>query len=108
MGTMTVGIAEARNDLSAVINRAAYGKEAVILHSRGKPKAAVINYEDYLLFQVWREALAETKTDQLRVLEQARNLRARIQARIGGFLPDSAEELDRLREERIHELSSLH
>ena len=41
----------ARNDFSTVLNRAAFGKERVILKRRGKPIAAVVSMEDLLLLQ---------------------------------------------------------
>jgi len=41
-------------------------------------------------------------------LEQARAVREKIAARVGGFLPDSADELRQLREERTDELAGLH
>ena len=40
-------------------------------------------------------------------LDQARAVRAKIAARAGGILPDSADELHELREERTDELASL-
>jgi hypothetical protein len=41
-------------------------------------------------------------------LDQARAVREKIAARVGGFLPDSADELRELREERTDELAGLH
>ncbi len=41
-------------------------------------------------------------------LDQARAVREKIAARLGGFLPDSADELRELREERTDELAGLH
>ncbi len=40
-------------------------------------------------------------------LDQARAVRAKIAARAGGILPDSADELHELREERTDELTGL-
>jgi hypothetical protein len=40
-------------------------------------------------------------------LDQARAVREKIAARVGGFLPDSADELRELREERTDELAGL-
>jgi len=44
----TVG---ARNDFSTVVNRAAFGKERVILKRRGKPIAAVVSMDDVKLLE---------------------------------------------------------
>ena len=45
----------ARNDFSAVLNRAAFGKERVILKRRGKAIAAVVPMDDLLLLQAWED-----------------------------------------------------
>ncbi len=42
---MTFTTVEARKQISEVINRAAYGKEGVILTRRGKPVVAVVPIE---------------------------------------------------------------
>lgn len=42
-----VSIAEAKRDLSRLVNRAAYGHEVIILASRGQPKAVLLGIEDY-------------------------------------------------------------
>jgi prevent-host-death family protein len=43
---MTFTTVEARKQIGEVINRAAYGKERVILTRRGKPVVAVVPIED--------------------------------------------------------------
>ena len=43
---MTISTREARENFSDVINRAAYGKERVILTRRGKPLVAVVPIDD--------------------------------------------------------------
>jgi prevent-host-death family protein len=42
-----VSIGQVKRDLSELVNRVHYGRERIILTSRGKPKAALINIEDY-------------------------------------------------------------
>jgi prevent-host-death family protein len=42
----TTSISELKSALSEFLNRAAYGRERIIVASRGKPKAAVISIED--------------------------------------------------------------
>jgi prevent-host-death family protein len=49
MGVMTTG--KARSVLSDVVNRAAYGKERVVLTRRGKELAAVVPMEDLRLLE---------------------------------------------------------
>lgn len=46
-----ISTTEARRDFAAAINRAAYGKERLILHRRGKDLAAVIPVEDLALLE---------------------------------------------------------
>ena len=41
-----VSISELKDGLSEFINRAAYGRERILILSRGKPKAAVISVRD--------------------------------------------------------------
>ncbi len=43
--------AEARERLSELVNRAAYGKERVLLSRRGKPVAAVVSLDDAAVLQ---------------------------------------------------------
>jgi len=68
---MTITTGKAREQLSNVINRAAFGKERVVLTRRGKEIAAVVPIEDVKLLEELedcidleevRAALAETKS----------------------------------------------
>jgi prevent-host-death family protein len=45
-GAMTVSVSELKNALSEILNRAAFGRERIVVASRGRPKAAVISIED--------------------------------------------------------------
>jgi prevent-host-death family protein len=45
--TSQVSIAQAKRELSQLVNRAAYGHEVIILSSRGRPKAVLMGLEDY-------------------------------------------------------------
>jgi len=42
-----VSIGQVKRDLSDLINRVSYAGERIIITSRGKPKAALVNMEDY-------------------------------------------------------------
>ncbi len=68
---MTISTVKAREQLSTVINRAAFGKERVVLTRRGKEVAAVVPIEDVKLLEELedridleeaRAALAETRS----------------------------------------------
>lgn len=42
-----VSIGTVKRDISELINRVAYGRERIMLTSRGKPKAALVSIDDY-------------------------------------------------------------
>lgn len=42
-----VSIGQVKRDISELVNRVAYGREQIVLTSRGKPKAALISVEDF-------------------------------------------------------------
>jgi prevent-host-death family protein len=54
----TTSISELKSALSEFLNRAAYGRERIIVSSRGKPKAAVISIEDLRRLEELEDALA--------------------------------------------------
>jgi len=54
----TTSISELKSALSEFLNRAAYGRERIIIASRGKPKAAVIGIEDLRRLEELEDALA--------------------------------------------------
>ncbi len=43
-----IGVADAKRDLSIVINKVAFTHEPVIVTSRGKPKAVLMGHEEFL------------------------------------------------------------
>jgi prevent-host-death family protein len=53
-----ISVSEMKDTLSEILNRAAYGRERIIVASRGKPKAAVISVEDLRLLEELEDALA--------------------------------------------------
>ena len=98
-------IAEARNTLSALINKVAYGGIRVTLESRGKPKAVLVSLEDL-------EKLKRLDTDgrgaaAARLLVRARSLRERIHARRREHVADSASVVEQLRKGRVREFSGM-
>lgn len=72
----TVSTSQLKNRLSEYLNRVAFGRERIIVASRGKPKAAVISLADLELLeeleeaQAAREALAEYECGETISLEQ--------------------------------------
>ena len=109
MEVTDVGIAEARRDLSAIINRVVYGGERIILASRGKPKAAIISMEDlYRLEGMEKTADERARTERKAALAMAKAVReTSLRRRAGVPFPDVSEDLHELREERTRELSDM-
>jgi prevent-host-death family protein len=54
---MTVTTREARENFSDVINRAAYGKERVVLTRRGKPLVAVVPIDDVEILEAMEDKI---------------------------------------------------
>ncbi|MGH7928444.1 MAG: type II toxin-antitoxin system Phd/YefM family antitoxin [Candidatus Binatia bacterium] len=102
MARQRASVAEAKNTLSALINKVAYGKTRVVLESRGKPKAALVSTEDLERLERLEQAAA-APLPHLRVLAQAQALRLKVKRRRKKPLPDSAQLLSLLREERDRE-----
>jgi prevent-host-death family protein len=54
----TTSISDLKSALSEFLNRAAYGRERIIVTSRGKPKAVLISMEDLRRLEELEEAFA--------------------------------------------------
>ena len=70
----------ARNDFSTVLNRAAFGKERVILKRRGKPIAAVVPMDDVELLEAIENQL--DVADALAARKEARKKGAKSLAQL--------------------------
>lgn len=102
---ITVGIAKAKNELSTLLNLAAFGGERIILQSRGKPKAAIISLGDLQKLEQLEKSINTVQSQRLFALTKAQRLRERILERRGNLLPDSSDQLSKIRKERADELS---
>lgn len=104
---LEISVSGLKRDLSGIINRAAYGKQRVIILSRGKPKAAMISIEDLrLLESLDRERCASERWRAW--LARADALRERTRAGQETEPSDSVEILRQLREERVDEILGVH
>lgn len=56
MGDETITTAAARDSFSEVVNRAAFGKERVVLTRHGKPLAAIVPIEDVEALEAFENA----------------------------------------------------
>jgi prevent-host-death family protein len=106
----TMGIAEIKRTISVIVNRVAFGRERIILTSRGKPKAALVSIEDLQKLETLeRIPSTPSRAQRKAALAMAQAVREMTLARRGGVpFSDVAEDLYRLREERDLELASLH
>jgi prevent-host-death family protein len=109
-GTMdTVGIAEIKRSISTIVNRVAFGRERIVLTSRGRPKAALVSIEDLeKLEMLERTSSSPSRAERKAALAMAQAVREMTLVRRDGVpFPDVAEDLGRLREERDLELAGL-
>lgn len=105
----TVSISQVKRDISELVNRVTYGGERIVLTSRGRPKAAIVSLADLEQLQArGTSTRVERRMKRMTALAEALAIRDQIAARVGGPLPDSAEELRELREERDEQLTGLH
>jgi len=97
-----IGVAEIKRNISAIINRVAFGRERIILTSRGKPKAALVSIEDLQTLETLDRLLSlPSRAQQKAALDMAQAVREMTLARRDGVpFSDVTEDLRRLREER--------
>jgi prevent-host-death family protein len=105
----TVGIAEIKRNISTIVNRVAFGRERIVLTSRGRPKAALVSIEDLQKLETLESAASPPSRAQRKAaLAMAQAVREMTLVRRDGVpFPDVAEDLHRLREERDLELAGL-
>ena len=102
MKTERVSITRAKQRLGELVKRAAYGGERIVLDFRDKPQAAIVSIEDLRKL----EDQSPSIEDGLAALRELDEIRERIRRRVG-TLPDSSEDIARMREERDAELQGL-
>lgn len=103
----TISVVEARKKFSDLMARVAYAGERIVIERRGKPMMAWISIEDlHRLAELEKEA-SPVRVRRQAALALAAASRQRIRAERGQVpLPDSADVLATLREERVHELAN--
>jgi prevent-host-death family protein len=103
-----MNVVEARRNFSELVTRVAYGGSRVIVERRGRPLAALISARDLARLEVWEREHDTARDRQVAALAQARAVRAAILAERGGeLLPDSADLIQSIREERADEIAGL-
>ncbi len=96
MKTSRISITKAKQNLGELVKRVAYGEERITLEFRGKPKAALVSWEDFQRLQ----------EPEGKALDELREIRHRIACR-AGILPESGEVLREIREGRLSELTNM-
>ena len=104
----TMNVVEARKSFSEVMARVAYAGQRVVIERKGRPMMALISIEDLHRLEELEKEVASTRARREAALALAAAARDRIRAERNGIpMPSSAETLNKLREERMHELTSL-
>jgi prevent-host-death family protein len=104
----TVSVVEARRMLSELLGRVAYAKERVVVERKGRPMAALVSMEDLRRLESLEQDAGAVRARRQAALALADASRERIRLeRNGQVLPDSAELLTVLREERVREYDDM-
>jgi len=104
----TLNVVQARKTFSELMARVAYRGQRVVVERKGRPMMALVSIEDLRRLEALDEDAGSVRARREAALAAATGARARMTAeRAGVPLPDSAEVLDQLREERSHDDASL-
>ncbi len=96
-----VSMGEAKARLSSLVNSVAFGRERIVIQSRGRPKAALVSVDDLRHVEGTR-SVRLSKAQRTLALVQADRVRRALK---GLKLTDSLEELRRLRVGHLRGLS---
>jgi prevent-host-death family protein len=105
-----VSMTQLRQSLGNLVNRAAYGRERIILVAHGEPKAAIISVDELRHLQQLSEELITQEEQHSIALSRADHLRERIRQwqEDRGIEPeDSVQILNQVRAERDDKLVRL-
>ena len=68
-----IAVIDARKDLADILNRAAYGKERVVLTRRGKDVAAIVPMDDLNILEAIEDHMDLTESKKIMDRVQARS-----------------------------------
>ena len=91
----TISVSEAKNKLSAMLKWAVKNQDEVVVESRGRPKAVILPYAEYVMFQSLREKerrqAALQRLQELAAANQVLNqdLTSEVRQRQKAYLADS-------------------
>lgn len=100
-----VGLAEARDSLSSLVNDAAHGGQRIVIESRGRPKAAIVPMADLERLDERDAAKREGGNPMLRWLAETQHMLWRQRPLAAGT---TLEALREVREEAVAESSSVY
>ncbi len=105
---VTIPAMDLRRRAGELLSRVRYAGERFVIERNGEPVAAIVGIEDLRRLQAIEESSDARRSARRQMLAAAQSLRETILARRGGIpMPDSADELRQLREERDGERDSL-
>ncbi len=67
-----IAVIDARKDLADILNRAAYGKERVVLTRRGKDVAAIVPMDDLNVLEAIEDHMDVTESEKIMARVRAR------------------------------------
>ena len=98
----TISVSEAKNKLSTMLKWAVENQDEVVVESRGRPKAVILPYAEYEIFQSLRE-----KERRQVALQRLQELAAANQALNQDLTPEEAEKLaDEVTRETIDRMAA--
>jgi prevent-host-death family protein len=110
MNEIEVTMSELRQQLGSLVNRAAYGRERVVLIAHGEPKAAIVSVDDLQRLEQLDAGLLGISSTADQILSVADALHQQIyqwQFQQGIEPEDVTTTLDQLRQELDNEPDNL-
>jgi prevent-host-death family protein len=108
MGTTCIPAMLLRQRAGDLLARVHYAGERFIIERHGEAVAALVSIDDLHRLEAAEQLSSARRTQRREALTQAQAVREALLARRGGApLPDSTDEVRRLREERADALAGL-
>lgn len=107
MGTTWIPAMRLRQRAGDLLARVRYAGERFVIERHGEAVAALVSIDDLRRLEAADQLSATQREQRQKALSQAQAVREAILARRGAPLPESADEVRRLREERADALAGL-
>lgn len=103
-----ISVNEARAQFSDFMAKVAYGGQRIIIERRGRPLIAWISIDELRKLEALESGVEARRETRAQALAAAADVREQILTeRNGAPLPDAADVVARLREERTDELAGV-